>query len=290
MRLPFHVSLLPPVLLALAVPLGTAPLAAQQLPSDELPVYLRDRGPGVATSIFGTYVREGGLLVYPFFEWYADSDLEYKPSEVGYGLEEEHRGRYRASEGLLFLGHGLTRNFALELEVAVITAELEKSASDPSAMPSKVEESGLGDVEAQLRWRWLEESEGRPEAFTYFETVFPLQKNRKLIGTRDWEYKLGTGVTRGFPWGTATLRAAVEYTREQRKFDAGEYAIEYLKQVSPAWRVVAPIEGNQLDEIALITGVQWHFYPHAFLKVNNGWGLTTNATDFAPEVGVMLSF
>jgi hypothetical protein len=24
--------------------------------------------------------------------------------------------------------------------------------------------------------------------------------------------------------------------------------------------------------------------------VNNGWGLTRNATDFAPEVGLMLSF
>jgi len=46
----------------------------------------------------------------------------------------------------------------------------------------------------------------------------------------------------------------------------------------------------ETDELALVTEAQWHFHPHAFQKVNNGWGLTTNATDFAPEIGVMLSF
>ena len=87
-----------------------------------------------------------------------------------------------------------------------------------------------------------------------------------------------------------TLRTGIEYTREERKFDAGEYAIEYLRRLSPRWRVAALIEGVQLDEVALITEIQWHFLPRAFLKINNGWGLTRNATDYAPEVGVMLSF
>lgn len=283
--LPLSLSLLTAMMIA---PLGAE--AAEAESTQDLPFYLRDRGTGVATSQFGTYVRDGELLVYPFFEWYSDSDLEYKPSELGYGLEEDHRGRYRASEGLLFFGYGITRNLALELEGAVISASLEKSPSDPSAMPDKVKESGLGDVEGQLRWRWLEENEGRPEAFLYFETVFPLQKSRRLIGTSDWEFKLGLGATRGYRWGTMTLRVAVEYPREERKFEAGEYAIEYLRRLSRAWRVVAVIEGNQLDEVALITEAQWHFHPRAFLKVNNGWGLTTNATDFAPEIGLMLSF
>lgn len=253
------------------------------------PPYQRDRGPGVATSQFGTYVRKGELLVYPFFEWYADSDYEYKPSELGYGLDVDYRGRYRASEGLLFLAYGVGRNLAVEVEAAVITAELRKAADDPSAMPSEVKESGLGDVEGQVRWRFLEEREDRPEAFTYFETVLPLQKTRRLIGTPDWEWKLGAGVARGFPWGTMTLRAAAEYSREERKFEAGEYAVEYLRRLSPAWRVFVAVEGNQLDEVALITEAQWRFLSCAFLKLNVGWGLTTNATDFAPEVGVVFS-
>jgi hypothetical protein len=253
----------------------------------ELPPHLRDRGTGVATSMFGTYVREGELLVYPFFEWYADSNYEYKPSEFDHGLDVDFRGRYRASEGLLFLGYGLTRDVALELEAAMITAELEKSPADPTSMPGDFEESGLGDVEAQVRWRFLEERGSRPEAFTYFETVFPLQKHRRLIGTRDWEYKLGAGMTRGFRFGTFTLRAAAEYSREEGKFEAGEYALEYLRRLSPAWRIVALIEGNQLDEVELITEAQWHFHPRAFLKLNLGLGLTPNATDFAPEMGIL---
>lgn len=268
----------------------TPPPATLVDPAGDLPVYLRDRGRGVATSMFGTYVRKGELLVYPFFEWYADADLEYTPRELGYDRDEEYRGRYRASEALLFLAYGLTDNLAVELEAALIRAELRKSPADVSAMPASVKESGLGDVEAQMRWRWLEENERRPEAFAYFETVFPLQQSRRLIGTSDWEYKAGIGITRGFHWGTTTFRVDGEYSREEGKFDAGEYAFEYLKRLSSAWRIYGAIEGYQLDEVALVTELQWHFHRRAFLKVNNGWGLTTNATDVAPEIGLMLSF
>lgn len=92
--------------------------------------------------------------------------------------------------------------------------------------------------------------------------------------------------------GTMTVRAAVENARDEgkRKFEAGEYAIEYLRRLSRTWRVVAAIEGNQLDDVELITEAQVHFYPRVFLKLNTGVGLTPNATDFAPEVGIMFSF
>lgn len=257
------------------------------------PPHLRDRGAGVPTSMFGTYVREGEWLFYPFFEWYSDSNLEYKPSELGFVGNEDYRGKYRASEGLIFLGYGITRNLAVEFEAAVISAELEKSLSDPSAMPAKVKESGLGDVEGQIRWRFQDEVPGgRPELFTYFETVFPFQKNKKLIGTSAFEFKLGIGAIRAFDWGTMTFRAEVENSEDEgrRKFEAGEYAIEYLRRLSQIWRVFAAIEGNQLDEVELITEAQLHLNRRVFLKLNMGLGLTTNATDFAPEVGIMFSF
>ena len=276
-----------PAILAAAlvlVPTSRGP-AAQELPS-----YLRDRGTGVRTSMLGTYVRKGELLVYPFFEWYADHNLEYKPSELGYGLYRDFRGRYRASEGILFFGYGLTNDVAIEMEAAIITAEIRKSPSDSSAMPPRVRESGLGDVEAQLRWRVQREAATRPEIYTFFETVFPFQRDRNLIGTQDWEFSFGLGLSRGYRWGTLTLRAGAEYSREARQVDAGEYAVEYLRRLSRAWRVVAAIEGVQFDEVSLLTEVQWHFAPHAILKLNNGWGLTPNATDVAPEVGIMFSF
>lgn len=278
--------------LALAIALAAVP-AGRPLAAQDLAPYLRDRGTGVRTSLLGTYVRQGELLVYPFFEWYADGNLEYKPSELGYGPSEvDYRGRYRASEGIVFFGYGITPDLALEFEAAVIAAELRTSASDTSsAKPSAVQESGLGDVEGQVRWRFQRETATRPELFTYVGTVLPLQKTKNLIGTQDWEFFFGFGVTRGFRWGTLTLRAAGEYARAANpKFDAGEYAIEYLRRLSPAWRIVAAIEGNQVDEVSLLTELQWHLSRHALLKLNSGLGLTTNATDFAPEVGIMFSF
>ena len=50
----------------------------------DLPVYLRDRGTGVSTSMFGTYIRQGELLFYPFFEYYLDKNMEYKLSTSDY--------------------------------------------------------------------------------------------------------------------------------------------------------------------------------------------------------------
>ena len=49
-----------------------------------------------------------------------------------------------------------------------------------------------------------------------------------------------------------------------------QYAFEYLKRLSHKRRVVAILEGVQLDEVTLITEAQWRFAGRAFLKVNNG--------------------
>jgi hypothetical protein len=247
----------------------------------------RDRGPGIPTSMFGTYVDKGELLVYPFFEYYHDNNAEYKPAELGYGLEQDFRGRFRASEGLIFLSYGISERLAVESEVAVITATQDKALNDPSSMPSQLKESGLGDVEGQLRWRWNRETERLPEVFSYFETTLPLQRQRKLIGTHDWEFKFGTGVVRGFKWGTTTLRAAFAY--EEGSVALGEYALEYLKRISPRLRFVGAVEGDQ-DEVEFITEAHWYLRPNLYLKLNNAFGMTSKATDWAPEFGLMFSF
>ncbi len=138
---------------------------------EDLPYFLEDRGTGIASSMFGTYINKGEFIVYPYYEYYHDQNAEYKPAELGYGLEQDFRGRYRAHEGLIFFGYGLTDRIAVEFEAAVISATQYKASSDTSAMPAKLKESGLGDVESQLRWRWTPETVNRPEIFSYFETV-----------------------------------------------------------------------------------------------------------------------
>jgi hypothetical protein len=265
------------------------PSSGPPSPEPTLPPFLKDRGIGVPLSMFGTYIRRGELVAYPFFEYYRDHDFEYKPSELGAPGEEDFRGRYRANEELLFLAYGFTDNLALEMEAAVIQATFEKAPADPSALPPLIEESGLGDVEGQLRFRWKRETERRPELFSYFEFTFPHAEDRPLTGTPGWEFKLGTGVTRGFSWGTLTARFAVEYSEASSShFDTGEYAVEYLKRVSPSFRFYVGLEGAQ-DELSLITEVQWHITGSVCLKLNNGLGLTSKATDWSPEVGILFT-
>ena len=255
---------------------------------DTLPAHLQDRGTGIATSMFGTYVRSGELLIYPFFEYYRDRDMEYKPAELGYGLDQDFRGKYRASEGLLWIGYGFTDWLAVEVEAAVISATLYTAPGDTSSAPARIHESGMGDVEGQLRARWLRETDRRPEFFSYFEAVAPLQQKKLLIATPDWEFKAGTGLTRGFSWGTLTLRTEAEYNLEEAKLELGEVAVEFLKRLSPAWRVYLGVEGTQ-DEFELITEAQWHLSRNVFLKLNNAFGITSKATDWAPEVGIMFA-
>jgi hypothetical protein len=251
--------------------------------------YLADRGNGIPTSMFGTYINENEFIIYPFYEFYYDEDAEYKPSEFGYNLEQDFRGLARAHEGLIFLGYGFTDQLALEFEAAVISAVQFKSSQDTSNMPGKIKESGIGDVESQLRYRWNKESESTPEFFSYFETVFPLQKNRKLIGTQDWEFKFGSGLIKGFNFGTLTLRLAVDYSVAESKADLGEYAFEYLKRVSELFRFYIGVEGSQ-DEASLILDFQFHILPTAFIRINNGFGITSKATDYAPEMGILFHF
>lgn len=277
------------MLVVLAGPDGAAAQGGAKPPAPATD-RLRDRGEGQPTSMFGTHIRRGELLLYPFFEYYRDSNFEYKPSELGAAGEEDFRGRYRANEGLFFVAYGITDNLAVEFEAAVIKASLDKSPADPSTLPLRLDESGLGDIEGQIRWRWNRESDRRPEIFSYTEVVLPHNRDKVLIGTPGWEVKFGTGLVRGFSFGTMTVRGAVEYDEASSShFDGGEYAVEYLRRISPAWRVYAGLEGTQ-DELSLIGEVQWQAAPNVVVKINNGLGITSKATDWAPEVGVVFSF
>lgn len=266
------------VVLMLAAP---APSAAQGLP-----FYLSDRAGGTPTSMFGTYVKKGEFVLYPFFEYYLDNNLEYSPNEFGFSLDQDFRGRYRASEGLIFLGYGITDRLVFEVEAAVIRASLERSPDDLSGMLDKTTEKGLGDMQVQLDWMWSKEMERRPGFFSYAEIVVPHHKSKPLIGTSEVEVKAGVGMIKGFRWGQITVRAAVE---QSGGFNLGEYAVEYYNRLSKSVGVYAGFEGNQ-DELEFITELQWWLSDTVRLKLNNAFGLTSKATDWGPEVGLMISF
>jgi len=79
-------------------------------------------------------------------------------------------------------------------------------------------------------------------------------------------------------------------------FDGGENTVEwggagfeYLKKVSSSVRLFGAIEASG-NEVELITELQLHLTKNASLKINNAAGLTSKATDYAPEVGIMFFF
>ena len=258
--------------------------------ADELPSYLADRGRGVPTSLFGTYIEEGEFVVYPMYEYYSDKDEEYEPNEFGIPDNTEYYAETTENEFLIYFGYGLTEDVILEFEAAVYTSkEFNRDPDDLSGTPDKIEESGLGDVEGQVRWRWNRETESKPEYFSFFEYVLPLQEDDLIIGTQDWEFVFGFGAIKGLSWGNLTGRLSIAWDGDEKKVAFSEYALEYLNRMSPTWSVVAAIEGED-DEVSLIGETQNALSESATLKLNLGVGITAKATDFAPEVGVLFRF
>ena len=262
---------------------------------EPLPAFLQDRGPGVPTSQFGTYIESGQWMLYPFLEYERNDDEEYSPKELGFPRpgfvgEEEFFGKASQKEVVLFLGYGINDALAFEFEAELYASATHgRSPLDTSPVPARLEESGFAGAEAQLRWMWRKETLERPALYSFFEVEFPFQDRKVLIGAQDVEFAGGLGLIRGYKWGTLNARISIAYDGEEDKIELGEYALEYLKRLNDKWRLVATLEGED-DEIALIGEAQLTLRPGAVLKLNSGFGLTEKATDFAPEIGVLFTF
>jgi len=275
-------------LLALVLAVG-----AERAPAADpagLPSYLYDRGDGIPTSLFGTYIREKEFLVYPFYEYTRSKNFEYQPSELGHVGDDDFFGKATEREYLLFLAYAFNDSLAVEFESALYSSvDFSKAPNDTSTVPSSMRESGLGDTETNIRWRFQKETATRPETIFFFKTVFPLQKDKKLLGTQNWEFEPGIVLIKGYSFGTLAFRLSAAYDSAERKLELGEYAVDYVKRLSQNWRIVASLEGEQ-DELSLIGEVQYTFGKNAMLKINSGFGLTKKAPDFAPEIGVLFRF
>lgn len=283
-----------PRLLLATLLLGAILALSPQPARAEQPYYLSDRGDGMPTSLLGTYVRKGEFIAYAFYEYIRDSNHEYKPSEFGFTgpkADSDFFGKFQQHEFLLFFAYGFTDWLAVEFESAVYTtATLKKANGDTSTMPNSFREDGLGDTEMQIRLRLLREGEYWPEAVFFFKTVFPLQTDKSLIGTQEWELGPGLVFTKGFgAFGTLAGLFSFNYLPQSGEFDFGEYSIQYIKRLSPNWLVALMFEGEQ-DEQSIVGEVQYTLSKNFVLKLNCGFGVTKKAPDFAPEVGILFRF
>jgi len=259
----------------------------------DLPPNLRDRGRGVRTSVFGTYVEPHQWLVLPAVGTTRDRNLEYNPLEWGYGTQVDLRGTFRSSEAQVFLAYGVTAWLAFELEGSYLSARFTKSPSDTSGTPANIKQAGITDFAGQARVRLARERRRRPEIFASLEFIPSTQKRKFLIGDKRSDLKGEIGLVRGYHFGTMTLKTTVEYNHGDHHWDLGETSLEYLRQVSPAWRLFLAIEGGETgapDEWVLVTAGQWRISNRAFLKLSNGFGLMSKSTDWEPQVGIMLAF
>ncbi len=251
-----------------------------------------DRGTGIRTSMVETYVERGQLLIYPFYAYSWDHNFEYQPSMFGIALDQDFEGTYRTNEVQVFLAYGVTDWLALELEGSQIAADFTKDPSDASGTPDQLRETGTADIAAQIRLRLSQERGRRPEFFAAIEVLPPSHASSTLIGDAQWDVKGEIGATRGYRWGTMTFRTTIEYNRGDTHWDLGETSLEYLKRLSPAWRVLAAIEGGEggaPDDWVLRTAARWRVTRGLDLKFVNGLGLFPKSTDWEVQLGALLT-
>ncbi|HKW50182.1 MAG TPA: hypothetical protein VJQ53_00450 [Candidatus Eisenbacteria bacterium] len=270
--------------------LGTpGPAAAQDKTQLE---QFRETGRGIQTSAFGTYVHKGEILVYPYFSRTIDHDREYQPDMFGVGGDVDYRGKFWSNEAGVMVSYGWKSWLALEFTTAYMTASLEKDRNDKYATPARTKESGLGDVEGQIRVRCLRETARAPELFAYLEVTAPTQRSKVLIGDEKWDVKPGFGFARGFSWGTLTIRTTGEYNQSESKADLGETSLEYLRRLSPAFQVFVAFEGGEggpLDEWHVVSDLQWRLSKAVSLKIDNTVGVMSKSNDWEPQIGILFT-
>lgn len=278
---------------AAAILLGAVPHLLAQEPEAPPPAARPDADQrGMATSENGVTVGPGELLVLATFEAVFDHNHEYQPAEFGYGSPEDFEGRQRELTGLLFFALGVTPWLELELQGAYTDATLEKGPEDPTGMPARLAESGLADLEGELRLRALEEGPTWPEIFVFFNVIAPSQGDTSLIGDSEWDLKVGLGFVKAYVFGTFTFRTVFEWNREDLIIDLGESAIEYFRDVNPAWRLYAGIEGGEggaPDEWSLNLFAQWALSNAFSLRFGTAVGITPKAADIEPNVGLLFT-
>jgi hypothetical protein len=264
-----------------------------------LPDYLRDRGPGAPTSRLGTYAIAGEWLVEPYAEYTSNKDFEYDPADLGFpSAQESLHGKYHSTAGRVFAAYGLNERAVIELDAGFLDALLDRDPTDVSGGPAKISESGLGPVRARFTWQFLEENEHRPEFFGYGEAVVPHDADKALIGNPDWILNGGLGVIRGFNWGTMTARIGLEYdTSSSSRLDFHEYAIEYLRRISPGLNLYLGYVVFEGDEAYFATELHWSPKPNVTIRFGNKLGVvaqalsaTSNSADYVPTLGVIVRF
>ena len=249
-----------------------------------------DRGNGIRTSMVETYVEPHQLLIYPFGAYTWDHNFEYSPSMFGYGNIDDFRGTYASAEAALFVAYGVTDWLAVELEGSQIRATFEKSPADTFGTPAKIQQSGLSDIAGQVRLRLSHERGSRPEFFASVEVLPPQHEQQELIGDAQWDIKSELGAVRQYRWGTMTFRTTIEYNRGDSHWDLGETSLEYLRRLSPAWRLLLGIEGGEggaPDDYGFIAAAHWRVARGLDLKLFNAVGLMSKATDWETQLGVM---
>jgi hypothetical protein len=94
------------------------------------------------------------------------------------------------------------------------------------------------------------------------------------------------------PLGHDDFRTTIEYNRGDTHWDLGETSLEYLRQVSPAWRLFFAVEGGEggaPDDWVLVSAAGWRIGDGVYLKFANAIGLFSKSTDWEPQVGVLVA-
>ena len=89
-----------------------------------------------------------------------------------------------------------------------------------------------------------------------------------------------------------TFRTTIEYNHDDQSWELGETSLEYLRQLSPSWRILLGIEGGEggaPDDYSFVAAGHWRVARGIDLKLANWVGLQSKSTDWEVQFGVLVS-
>jgi hypothetical protein len=205
------------------------------------------------------------------------------------------------SEGALWLGTGIVTG--VDLGVFIPFRQLSPDEGNS--------ESGIGDVEAELKWNFLPESETAPALALKIGVGFPSADERKGLGSGG--YDLFATLLAGKGFGPVETYLNLGYTRidklevEPEEGAGGEEAETlnrsvYSASLAARWNVVeqlglvaevqftsAEAKGDDAAVSATV-GAIWQITPAVGIDVGGRFGLTDAAADWTILAGLNFAF
>jgi len=210
----------------------------------------------------------------------------HHPNETGHGNTTMHAGH----------GHGTTTTIT-----APASTETAQTMSEPvqQAIERHGSESGVGDTNLDLGYRFLDETDSLPEMSVHGGIKIPTADEDKGLGTGEMDYQLGVELVKELGGWSVDLGMDYNILGDPDDYDLdnyvsayGELSTEFLPRLTTIFKLAGAQAASEESDTELTAGLECDYdFDHAgTVYAGMDAGLSDGSPDFSLYVGYSISF